>query len=105
ASIDWGTVWGTQGSYPTDPHQAPETPFPVLLRSIEALSHKVTALQVLVGGFASTAYNSEIESAELFGMPTGKTAFRNIAEHLQEAQKVTIWLAIQRLKLSNALAA
>lgn len=104
ASIDWGTVWGTQGSYPTDPHQAPETPFPVLLRSIEALSHKVTALQVLVAGFASTAYNSEIERAELFGMPTGKTAFRNIAEYLRDALKVPIRQAKTRLKLSQGLA-
>src|SRR5699024_8203643 len=68
-------------------HQAPETPFPVLLRSIEALSHRVTALQVLVAGFASTAYNSEIERAELFGMPTGNTAFRNTAGQLPDAPK------------------
>src|SRR5699024_9066631 len=104
ASIDWGTVWGTDGSYPTDAQQAPETPFPVLLRSIETLSHKVTALQVLMTGFASTAYASEIERAELFGMPAGKTAFRNIAEYLRDALKIPMRQARARLKLSEGLA-
>src|SRR5699024_5342470 len=50
------------------------------------------------------AYNSEIERAELFGMPTGKTAFRNIAEYLRDARKVPIRQAKTRLKLSQGLA-
>ncbi len=104
ASIDWGTVWGTGNLPATDWHQPPDMPFPVLLRNIEALSRKVTALQILMAGFASTAYYSEIERAELFGMPTGKTAFRNIAEYLRDALKIPLRQAKTRVKLSRDLA-
>src|SRR5690625_1637084 len=104
SSIDWGTVWGSNGVSTADIRRAPETPFPVLLREIEQLARKIEALQVLMAGFASIAYSSETERAEVFGMPTGKAAFRNTAEYLRDALKVSLRTAKTRVKLAQELA-
>lgn len=105
AAIDWGTVWGT--NQPAEQHQsqqAPDVPFPVLLHRIERLARKVEVLQVLVAGFAEKAYSAASERTELFGMPPGKTAFRNVAEYLRDALKIPLRQAKSRVKLASDLA-
>ncbi|WP_022869846.1 HNH endonuclease signature motif containing protein [Yaniella halotolerans] len=103
ASIDWGTVWGT-GIEPSEgTAQVPDVPFPVLLRNVEQLSRQINVLQTLLVGFASTAYYSDIERAEIFGMPAGKTAFRNIAEFLRDSLGITLRDAKSRVKLAGHL--
>lgn len=104
ASIDWGTVWGANDSRPERSVRAPDTPLPVLLRDIEQLARKVEALQTLMAGFASNAYYSDIERAEIFGMPAGKAAFRNTAEYLRDALKIPMRQAKTRVKLAGTLA-
>ena len=104
ASIDWGTVWGSKDAPAAGTLRAPKTPFPVLLREIELLARKIEALQVLMAGFASNAYSSEAERTEVFGMPTGKAAFRNIAEYLRDTLKISLRTAKTRAKLAQELA-
>src|SRR5690625_682003 len=103
AAIDWGTVWGADQPSDSTILQAPRMPFPVLLRKIEQLARKVEALQIVTAGFAATAYASETERAEIFGMPTGKAAFRNIAEYLRDALSVSLRAANTRGKLAREL--
>lgn len=104
ASIDWGTVWGSDSTESTDAALPPEMPFPALLRQVEHLARKTQALQVLMAGFAASAYASDIERAEVFGMPTGKAAFRNIAEYLRDALRISLRTAKTRVKLARELA-
>ena len=103
AAIDWGTVWGTHEPPDAPRLHAPGMPFPVLLRKIEQLARKVEALQIVTAGFAATAYASETERAEIFGMPTGKAAFRNIAEYLRDALSISLRAAKTRVKLAQEL--
>ncbi len=104
ASIDWGTVWGTDAPQPMGSARPPDIPFPVLIRNIEHLSRKVAALQTIMAGFASQAYYSDIERVEVFGMPAGKAAFRNIAEYLRDTLGIPLRQAKVRVKLSAELA-
>lgn len=104
AAIDWGTVWGSDDPGVSDALQPPDIPFPVLLRDIEQLARKIEALQVLMAGFATMAYSSDVERAEVFGMPPGKAAFRNISEYLRDALKISLRSAKTRVKLAQELA-
>ncbi|MDN6411531.1 MAG: HNH endonuclease [Yaniella sp.] len=103
ASIDWGTVWGTASDASDESVQPPDVPFPVLLRNIETLSRQVNVLQTLMVGFASTAYYSDIERAEILGMPAGKAAFRNMAEFLRDSLRISLRDAKSRVKLAGHL--
>lgn len=103
ASIDWGTVWGSEPETSHGSARPPDLPFPVLLRNIETLSRQVNVLQTLMVGFASTAYYSDIERTEIFGMPAGKAAFRNIAEFLRDSLRVSLRDAKSRVKLAGNL--
>ncbi|NWN88558.1 MAG: DUF222 domain-containing protein [Micrococcaceae bacterium] len=104
ASIDWGTVWGSDMSESQESVRPPDVPFPVLLRNIETLARTIEVLQTLMAGFASTAYYSDIERAEIFGMPPGKTAFRNTAEYLRDSLMISLKDAKSRVKLAGNLA-
>ena len=104
ASIDWGTVWGSDDLGVSGALQPPAVPFPVLLRDIEQLARKIEALQVLMAGFATMAYSSDVERAEVFGMPPGKAAFRNISEYLRDSLKISLRSAKIRVKLAQELA-
>ena len=103
AAIDWGTVWGTTPDASNETVEPPEVPFPVLLRNVETLSRQINVLQTLLVGFASTAYYSDIERAEIFGMPAGKAAFRNMAEFLRDALRIPLREAKTRVKLAGYL--
>lgn len=104
ASIDWGTVWGSDQTSPAiGSARQPDVPFPLLLRNVEMLSRTVEVLQTLMAGFASNAFYSEIERAEVFGMPTGKAAFRNIAEYLRGSLMISLRDAKSRVKLAGNL--
>lgn len=106
SAIDWGTVWGADQAdqaAQSDARQAPEIPFPVLLRRVEQLARKVEALQVVLAGFAASAYASDAERAEVFGMPPGKAAFRNIAEYLRDTLSIGLRTAKVRNKLADQL--
>lgn len=105
ASIDWGTVWGSDKTSPaTGSARPPDVPFPMLLRNVETLSRTVEVLQTLMAGFASSAFYSEVERAEVFGMPAGKAAFRNIAEYLRDSLMISLRDAKSRVKLAGNLA-
>lgn len=104
AAIDWGTVWGADRDATNDSPRPPDVPFPVLLRNIESLARQVQVLQILMAGFASNAYYSDIERTEVFGMPAGKAAFRNIAEYLRDALMIPLRDAKSRVKLAGNLA-
>ena len=104
ASIDWGTVWGAGASPPKGTARPPDLPFPVLIRNIEQLSRTVTAIQTIMAGFASSAYYSDVERVEIFGMPAGKPAFRNIAEYLRDTLCIPLRQAKARVKLAAELA-
>ena len=103
SAIDWGTVWGATETSDAGLLESPDTPFPVLLRKIERLARKIEALQVVTTGFAASAYASETERAEVFGMPTGKAAFRNIAEYLRDALSISLRDAKTRVRLAREL--
>ena len=103
ASIDWGTVWGTGASPPQESARPPDMPFPVLIRTIEQLSRTVAALQTIMAGFAAGAYYSDVERVEIFGMPAGKPAFRNIAEYLRDTLRIPLRQAKSRVKLAAEL--
>lgn len=103
ASIDWGTVWGA-GQTSSAATLPPDVPFPVLMRDIETLSRQVNVLQTLMARFASAAYYSDVERTEVFGMPAGKAAFRNIAEYLRDALQISLRDAKTRVKLAATLA-
>jgi len=102
-AIDWGTVWGVQTPTPQGSIRPPDTPFPVVIRRLEELSRLVAALQTIMAGFAAKAYSSDIERVEVFGMPAGKAAFRNIAEYLRDTLRIPLRQAKARVKLSAAL--
>lgn len=104
SAIDWGTVWGTDQPEQTYATQPPATPFPVLLRAVERLARKIEALQVVFAGFSANAYSSDVERVEIFGMPSGKTAFRNIAEYLRDTLSISLRSSKTRVKLAHALA-
>ncbi|OAV61525.1 HNH endonuclease signature motif containing protein [Enteractinococcus helveticum] len=104
ASIDWGTVWGTHDPPPSGSARPPDVPFPVLIGGIEQLGRQVAALQTLMAGFASNAYYSDAERVEVFGMPAGKAAFRNIAEYLRDTLRIPLRQAKARVKLAAELA-
>ena len=104
ASIDWGTVWGVGDSPPQGTARPPDMRFPVLIRNIEQLSRTVAAIQTIMAGFASNAYYSDIERVEIFGMPAGKPAFRNIAEYLRDTLHIPLRQAKARVKLAAELA-
>ena len=104
ASIDWGTVWGTDPPESEPVVHPPDMPFPVLLRNVEQLARKTEALQIIMASFAASAYRSDTERAEVFGMPTGKAAFRNIAEYLRDALRISLRTAKTRVELAHELA-
>src|SRR5699024_8518785 len=103
AAIDWGTVWGTAPDASTATVGPAVVPFPVLLRDVETLYRQSNVLQTLLVGFASTAYFSDIERAEIFGMPAGKAAFRNMAEFLRDALRIPLREANTPVKLTGYL--
>src|SRR5699024_10413201 len=61
---------------------------------------QVAALQTIMAGFASNAYYSDVERVEVFGMPAGKAAFRNIAEYLRDTLRIPLRQAKARVKLA-----
>src|SRR5699024_5741632 len=103
AALDWGTVSRTTPHAAHATAEPPAVPLPVLLRNVEALSRQINVLQTLLVGFASTAYYSDIERAEIFGMPAGKAAFRNMAEFLRDALRIPLREAKTRVKLAGYL--
>src|SRR5699024_4374721 len=104
AAIDWGTVWGTGDPTPSGSARPPDMPFPVLIRSVELLGRQAGALQTIMAGFASSAYYSDVERVEVFGMPAGKAAFRKIAEYLRDTLRIPLKQAKARVKLAAELA-